>query len=166
MRERVALGREPPSLPPTNPNPNPDPDPDPNPNQRVGSACLWTEYVRNESALLLRAFPRAVAIADALWVGRHKRASWAQFRRALPVTEDDALAHAHADAHADADTMGEATVVEAAAEREAEAEAAEAAEASEGAPCVSTSLKSYLEGPYHPHRAADGDVESFWWAEG
>ena len=136
--------------------------------------------MRNESALLLRAFPRAVAIADALWVGRHKRASWAQFRRALPVTEDDAHAHAHADAHADAhahahahadahadaDTMGEETVVEAAAEREAEVEAAEAAEASEGAPCVSTSLKSYLEGPYHPHRAADGDVESFWWAEG
>ena len=120
--------------------------------------------MRNESALFLRAFPRAVAIADALWVGRHKRASWAQFRRALPVTDADA------DADADADMAGEETVAEAAAEaeteREAEVEAAEAAEASDGAPCVSTSLKSYLEGPYHPHRAADGDVESFWWAEG
>ena len=128
--------------------------------------------MRNESTLLRLAFPRAVGIADALWVGRRKRASWAQFRHALPVAEDDTDADVDADADADADAgidtdtdpaEEEKAAMQAAANREAEAEAAEAAE---GAPCVSTSLKSYLEGPYHPHRAADGDTETFWWAEG
>ena len=151
-----------------------------------GSACLWSEYVPNERSLRRHAFPRLTALADALWVGTRKRATFADFRRvALRAEEAEEEAEQEAKAAEQEAKAAEAAAVARAdgtgRREQAEEEGArqwgmgrqdddggEPTHLAEGS-CVSASLRSYLDGPegaHHPDKAIDGDASTFWWSEG
>ena len=127
----------------------------------------------DERSLRRHAFPRLTALADAFWVGAHKRAPFVDFRRvALRIEEAEAAVAAAAAAA----VQGEGEAGRRAEEEEEDRgreglhadEEEEPAHLAEGS-CVRASLRSYLdgaEGAHHPDKAIDGDGATFWWSEG